>query len=279
MSTRLACFPLLLVLSGASAAQSVQYRSPEGIEFQSSADASGDVARARAAFEADPTNIPRAVALGTAQAGIRQMREAILTFTTALRAHPNSSLLYRWRGHRHLSVREFDKAEADLTRSIALDSTMYGAWFHLGIVRFVRGEFSAAAQAFARAQPFAPDPGELKGSTDWLWMSLSRAGRRAEADAMLARRPDSLALDPEYGYAKRVRLYRGELTPGTLFAPSDTADTQVATLSYGLGNWHMVRGDTAGARRAFERATASGGWPAFGFIAAEAELRRLRGRS
>jgi len=37
-----------------------------------------------------------------------------------------------------------------------------------------------------------------------------------------------------------------------------------------------VRGDKTQARRWFERSIQSGGWPAFGFIASEAELRRLR---
>jgi hypothetical protein len=35
-----------------------------------------------------------------------------------------------------------------------------------------------------------------------------------------------------------------------------------------------VRGDTAQARAQFERSVRSGGWPAFGFIASEAELAR-----
>ena len=35
------------------------------------------------------------------------------------------------------------------------------------------------------------------------------------------------------------------------------------------------RGDTVRARSWFERAIASGGWPTFGFIVAERELRRL----
>jgi hypothetical protein len=48
----------------------------------------------------------------------------------------------------------------------------------------------------------------------------------------------------------------------------------VATLSYGIGNWYLVRGDTAQARKWFERSVASGGWPAFGFIMSEVELRR-----
>jgi Flp pilus assembly protein TadD len=183
-------------------------------------------------------------------------------------------MLYRWRGHRYLSVRELDRAMADLTRGFQLDSTNYGVLYHLGIVRFVRGDFAGAADAFRRAQPRAPDAGELAGSTDWLWMSLMRAGRKADAEAMLARRPDSLPVDN--AYARRLKLYRGEVKPDDVFTPADTADVQVATLSYGLGNWYLVRGDSTRARQYFERAIQSGGWPGFGFIVSEAELRRLR---
>ena len=258
-----------------SMAQSVQYRSKAGVEYRAQAD-TGPIARARAALDADPRNIQKLIALGVAQSGARQFREAIETFTKGLAIAPNDPMLYRWRGHRYLSVREFDKSMADLTRGYQLDSTNYGILFHLGILRFLRGEFDGAANMFAKAQPRAPDGGELKGSTDWLWMSLSRAGKKAEAAAMLARKPDTLPAPPGYAYASRVRLYRGELTPETLFSAADTADVQVATLSFGLGNWYLVRGDTAKAIAQFERAVKSGGWPGFGFIAAEAELARRR---
>lgn len=91
---------------------------------------------------------------------------------------------------------------------------------------------------------------------------------------MLARRPDSLATT--VSYAKRLKLYRGQLSPDSLFASGDTTATDVATLAFGLANWHLVRGDTARARPLFERAIRSGAWPTFGFIASEAELARLR---
>ncbi|MEO8000221.1 MAG: hypothetical protein ABI852_22415, partial [Gemmatimonadaceae bacterium] len=118
--------------------------------------------------------------------------------------------------------------------------------------------------------------GELSGSTDWLWSSLMRAGKEAEAKAMLARKPDILPPPPGYAYGTRLKLYRGELTPTTMFTAADTADIQKATLNFGLGNWYLVKGDTVKAREAFTRAIASGGWPGFGFMAAEADLRRLR---
>jgi Flp pilus assembly protein TadD len=256
-----------------ASAQTVQYRSPAGVEYRSQAD-TGPIARAQAALTADPKNVERYIQLGVAQSGARQFREAIQTFTRGMAVAPNDPMLHRWRGHRYLSVREFDKAQADLTKGLALDSTNYGVLYHLGIVRFVRGDFAGAAQMFTRAQPRAPDAGELAGSTDWLWMSLMRAGRKAEAEAMLARRPDSLPVDN--AYARRLKLYRGEIGPEAVITPADTADVQAATLAYGLGNWYLVRGDTAKAKSYFERSVKSGGWPGFGFIVSEVELKRLK---
>src|SRR5262245_10704929 len=176
--------------AGQAGVQPEQYRSPEGVEYRALPDTDA-VKTARAALEANPKNVARIIDLGVAQSGARQFREAIATFTRGLEIEPNNALLLRWRGHRYLSVREFDRAQADLTRGGAIDATIYGIWYHLGVVQFLRGDFAAAAASFAKAQPIAPDAGELAGSTDWLWMSLSRAGRGAEAKAMLDRRPDS----------------------------------------------------------------------------------------
>jgi len=260
-------------LAGQAGVASVQYRSPAGVEYRSLPDTDA-IKAARAAVAADPRNIARIIDLGVAESGARQFREAIATFTRGLEIEPNNALLLRWRGHRYLSVREFDRAFADLTRGGTIDSTIYGIWYHLGVVQYLRGDFAAAAGSFARAQPIAPDAGELAGSTDWLWMSLSRAGRGAEAKAMLDRRPDNKPVDN--AYTRRLKLYRGEIGPDEVVTAADTDDVQIATLAYGLGNWYLIRGDKAQARKWFERSIESGGWPAFGFIASEAELRRLR---
>jgi len=273
MRTTVATVVAAVAVASPAVAQTVQYRSPAGVEYRSLAD-TGAVARAQAALTADPRNVDKIIALGVAQSGVRQFREAIETFTRGLAIAPQNAMLYRWRGHRYLSVREFDRAYQDLTKGFSLDSLNYGILYHLGIVRFVRGDFAGAADAFRRAQPLAPEAGELAGSTDWLWMSLSRAGRGAEAKAMLDRRPDSLVIDN--AYARRLKLYRGLLPADSVITPADSADVQAATLAFGVGNWYLVRGDTARARSWFERSIRSGGWPGFGFILSEVELRRAR---
>jgi tetratricopeptide (TPR) repeat protein len=255
-----------------TSAQPVQYRSPEGVEYRSLPETDA-IKTARAALEVNPKDVARLIDLGVAQSGARQFREAIATFTRGLEIEPNNALLLRWRGHRYLSIREFDRAFADLTRGSTIDSSVYGTWYHLGVVQYLRGDFTGAAASFAKAQPIAPDAGELAGSTDWLWMSLSRAGRAADAKAMLDRRPEKPV---DNAYTRRLKLYRGEIGPEAMITAADTDEVQVATLAYGLGNWHLVRGDKAQARRSFERSIQSGGWPGFGFIVSEVELRRLR---
>jgi tetratricopeptide (TPR) repeat protein len=263
----------IVVLAAPAAGQSLQYRSRAGVEYRSQPD-TGAIARAESALAADPRNVEKIVRLGVAQSGVRQYREAIQTFTRGLKIAPNNAVLYRWRGHRYLSTRQFDRALNDLTRGGRLDSTIFGIWYHLGIVRFARAEFDSAAAAFQRAQPLAPDASEAAGTTDWLWMSLARAGHGAQAQALLDRRPDSAATTN--AYAQRLRLYRGQIGPDSVITAADTGDVVVATLSYGVGNWFLVRGDTTAARAWFERSIRSGGWPAFGFILSEIELRRLR---
>jgi tetratricopeptide (TPR) repeat protein len=255
--------------------QTVQYRSPAGVTYRSQAD-TGPIGRAERDLATDPRNVDKIIALGIAQSGARQFREAIRTFSRGIWIAPRNAVLYRWRGHRHLSVREFDLALADLNKGAKLDSAVYGIWYHLGVLRFLRGEFAQAASAFARARPLAPNAGELAGSYDWGWMSLQRAGRAGEATALLAAMPDSVPRAAANAYAQRLRLYRGQIRPEEVFTPADTADVQVATLSFGVGNWYLIRGDTARAREWFLRSVKSGGWPGFGFMASEAELRRLR---
>src|SRR5689334_13139821 len=118
---------LLAIATTAGAQTTVQYTSPAGVEYRSQVD-TGTVKRAQAALDADPKNPQRYIDLGVAQSGVRQFREAIVTFTKGLAIAPNNALLYRWRGHRYLSTRQFDLAVADFNKGLTIDSTVYGIW-------------------------------------------------------------------------------------------------------------------------------------------------------
>lgn len=266
----------MIFLLALALAQSPQYRAPSGTLYTSQPDAGRAVERAESAAVRNPANIDTLIALGVAQSGIRRYREAIQTFTRGIRLAPDNPILYRWRGHRYISVREFDRAVADLVNGHVRDTTNYDILYHLGVAHYLRGEFDSAASAFGRAQRRAPNDNELAGSTDWLWMSLARAGRHAEARAALAPLREDMQITSAGAYRKRLFLYQGVLGFDDVIDNTDTNDVAVATLSYGIGNWFLVRGDTTAARLYFDKAVRSGGWPAFGFIASEVELRRLR---
>lgn len=254
--------------SPACAQGTEQHRSAADRRFHSLPD-DGSIRAAKRVEQGDP--VAHALAVGAAQAARRQYLEAIATYTQALRVAPDVAVLYRWRGHRRLTVRDFIGARQDLQTAAQLDSALYGAWYHLGVVDFVNGDFGDAVRAFRRALPLAPDAAERAGSTDWLWQSLSRRGLHGEAQALLAGRPDSIPV--ENAYARRLRLYRGEIGPADVIVPRDTADVQRATLAFGVGSWFSVRNEPTQAADWFTRALeATEGWPAFGYIGAEAAL-------
>ena len=259
----------------AGRAQTVQYRSLAGVEMKSAPD-TGAIARAELALAADPTNVDKIVTLGLAQQAVRAYRAEIETFTRGIALAPNNPILYRWRGHRYISTGQFDKALVDLKKGIALDSMNYDIWYQLGVAYFGTDQFDKAADAFAHCQRMAPNPNEVAGATDWLWMSLSRAGKKDDAKKALAPITDDFRVTTATAYFQRLKLYRGASTPDQVLTPADTAAVQVATLSFGIGNWYLVNGDKANAKAWFERSVASGGWPGFGFLLSERQLQKMR---
>ena len=280
MRRRLDQVVLTLVLASfASAtiasAQTPQYTSTAGVIFKSKPD-TGGIARAARELATDPRNVDKIIALGLAQATMQQYKEAVATFTRGMAVAPNNALLYRWRGHRYISIGQFDKALADFKKGYALDSTNYGILYHTGVAHFIRGEYAAAAAAFTKSQSRAPDANEFAGSTDWLWTSASRAKQPDGVKKALATVLDTGKITSATAYFQRLRLYHGFIKPEQALTAADTAVVQKATISFGVGNWYLVKGDTVNAKIWFKKAVDAGGWPGFGFFAAESELRRLR---
>ena len=116
----LACLAVPALARQDSGSQPVEYTSPAGVAYRSLPDTEA-VVKARAALAAEPRNITRIIELGVAESGARQFREAIATFTRGLEIEPDNALLLRWRGHRFISIRDFDRARADLVRAVRLD--------------------------------------------------------------------------------------------------------------------------------------------------------------
>nr|QQZ49994.1 hypothetical protein JKL49_25660 [Phenylobacterium glaciei] len=130
----------------------------------------------------------------------------------------------------------------------------------------------------------ADDPDGLTACSDWLYMTLRRKGDEAAADEVLAAIPAGLpdtAFVEGPSYYRRLRMYRGEFAPEDLLTPDlgsqviHDLETLYATQGYGVGNWHLYNGETQRAREVFEQILRGRSKYAFGYIAAERDLREM----
>lgn len=117
----------------------------------------------------------------------------------------------------------------------------------------------------------------LVATSHWLYMTLRRLGRAAEAAAVLEPIREGMDVIENHAYHRLLLLYRGEETAESLLADAaDSGDAVgLATIGYGVGNWHLYNGRRSEAVELFRRVVAAGSWASFGSIAAEAELARM----
>lgn len=79
-----------------------------------------NLARAAAEFAAQTDDADAILWLGRRTAYLNCFREAIAIFSRGIEKHPEDIRLYRHRGHRYISLREFDNAVADLEKAARL---------------------------------------------------------------------------------------------------------------------------------------------------------------
>jgi len=240
------------------------------------------VKTARAKLAADPASVSLALALSKAQAARREYKEAVATDTGALAREPKNADLLLERGHRELGLREFAAARKDLELAAAVSPEMADAHYHLALAHYFVGDFAGAAAEFMRARDLrdAKDLDNITDDTAWLYASLRRAGRGAEAEQALTRVP------PEYTvaghaaiYLQVVRFYQGKLTPAQAQAPKPAGPNDSEgelgynTTSYAVGNWYLYqRHDAARAKAIFGGVVEGEAWNSWGFIGSEVEL-------
>lgn len=248
-------------------------------------------------LEANPDSPDALIWVGRRQAYLGQYRAALETFTDGMELHPQDARFFRHRGHRYITVREFDAAIADYQRAadlvqgkadevepdgqpnalgIPTSTLQFNIWYHYGLAHFLKGEFDEAVEKYNRCWEVSEHPDSKVATAHWLYMSLRRAGREEEARGFIQGMDlDALAPDViESGsYLTLLRLYLAE---GTGQGSSDFAGLEGATQGYGLGNWALYNGDVEAAREIFQAIVAEKNqWGAFGYIAAEADLARL----
>ncbi|MFY9554002.1 MAG: tetratricopeptide repeat protein [Blastocatellia bacterium] len=271
----IAALLMLTIQGGAQAQSEPEFVSSSGAKFYSQPDEKGQVAEAEKKLASDPDNIELLIALGRAQATVWRFRDAIATFTRGIGMDSTNAMLYRHRGHRYISTRQFDKALADMERGAKLNDKNYDIWYHLGLAAYLKGEFTKAAGAYEKAYALSEKDDSRIAATDWLYMSYRRGGKNTEAARALARITPDMKVEENKSYFDRLMFYKG-LKKESDIVTDKLTDLELATVGYGIANWHLYNGDKAKARVLFQKITSGKYWPAFGFIAAETELIRMR---
>ena len=206
--------------------------------------------------------------------------------------------MYRHRGHRWISVREFDRAIEDLShaaslvqgepdevepdgqpneRGIPTSTLQSNIHYHLALAHYLKGDFEAALTAYEDYFAVTTNPDQLVAISHWWYMALRRLGRDEEAAAVLEPVTAELDVIENTSYHRLLLIYKGEIEADELWDP-ESEDPAGVAIAYGVAAWHLYNGRTAQAEDMFRRILDGSGWAGFGYIAAEAEIARLSGR-
>jgi tetratricopeptide (TPR) repeat protein len=250
------------------------------------------LAKAQVAHAAAPDDRDAVIWLGRRLAYLGRYREAISTWSAALEHLPEDPYLLRHRGHRWITLREFGLAEADLERAAEAcrrvadaiepdgqptpgrpphSSLHYNVHYHLGLARFLSGDFELAERAWLDCLAVVANDESRVAVTHWLWCVRMRRGDSAGATAVVAPIRAEMDVVENRSYHQLCLLYGGKLQRAQIAELTGSAG---AALAFGLAHWLLVSGDRVAARRALEELADDEGWTAFGVIAAEVELAR-----
>jgi tetratricopeptide (TPR) repeat protein len=255
-----------------------------------------DLTAARAAVATSPNDPDALIWLGRRIAYLGAYRDAIAVFSDGVNRFPSDARFLRHRGHRYITVREFDRAVVDLERAAALVEskpdqvepdgqpnarniplTTLGSniRYHLALAYYLKGDFAKAAAAWQRARDSVNNPDNLVSTSHWLYLSLRRSGRDAEAARVLDAITPGLEVIENGSYHSLLLLYKGERSADAVLAAAGEGAAGSA-VRYGVSAWHLVNGRRAEAERQWQALVAGPDWAPFGVIAAEADLARAR---
>ena len=255
-------------------------------------------ARAKSEFSDDPQNPDALIWYGRRTAYLGQYEEAIKIYTTGIVQHPDDARMYRHRGHRYISTRQYDLAIADFqqaadlingkedqvepdglpnARNIPL-STLHGnIWYHLGLAYYLKYDMSNALKAYSNRTVTERYDDNLVSGAYWLYMILSRMGRTEEAVAAVERVTLGMDIIENTSYYKMCLFFKGLVEEEELI-PKDPNSSGDNVFLYGLGNWYLfAKQDKDKAKALYQQLLKTGNRYSFAYLAAESDWNRIWG--
>lgn len=256
-----------------------------------------DLAQAEKTLAANPKDAEAIIWVGRRLGYLWRFNDAIAMFSKGIAMYPDNPKFYRHRGHRYLSVRQFAAAQKDFEKATQLikgkpdeiepdgapnpagqprSTLQFNIWYHLALSHFLQAHYAQAYAAQVECMKVSKNDDSIVATSDWMWMTLMRLNRKADAAKVLERITPKMDILENQAYHRRLLMYKGLEKPEALLGAASTDPTQLATQGYGVGNYYLVTGDTPKAKEVFTKVTSGTGWNAFGYIAAEADLQRMK---
>lgn len=219
-------------------------------------------------------------------------REAIKIFSGGIKMHPRDARMYRHRGHRYISIREFDRAIADLEMAASLIegadneiepdgapnalgipiSTLHGnIWYHLGLAYYLKQDWDNSLRAYKNGFNTGTNDDNRVSTTHWIYMILQRMGRGDEATKALDVISKDMNIIENMSYHQLCLLYKGEIEIKDMM-DANANNSANAAVAYGIANWYFYNGHVEKANELLRHILEGSSWSSFGFISAEADM-------
>lgn len=250
------------------------------------------LAAARKNYDENPHDAENLIWYGRRTAYTGDFRGAIEIFSEGIEKFPHDDRMYRHRGHRYVSIREFDRAIADLEQAakliagkenetepdgqpneqnIPVSSRHGNIWYHLGLAYYLKQDWENAFRAYQHGFNSGRNDDNRVSTTHWLYMIKRRMGDEEGARKVLDAITADMNVIENFSYYKLCLFYKGEMNVSELMGDGEDTPSG-ASAAYGLANWYSYTGDDEKAREHLDALVATSSWAAFGFIAAEADL-------
>lgn len=281
-----------------TAAQEVQGYSLSGQALISAAASEGsiaDLARAKNSYESDPTDAEAIIWYGRRLAYTGDYLAAIEVYSDGIALHPRDARMIRHRGHRYISIREFDHAIEDFetaatlmqdqeneveadglpnAMNIPLTTTHGNIWYHLGLAYYLKQDWPKALEAFQNGYMLGGNDDNLVSTGHWIYMIHRRMGNPEAAAAALSDISRDMTIIENMSYHELCLLYRGEISIDAMMIANGD-DPSNAAVAYGIANYYYYNGNKEKSDQMLRSILEGSSWASFGYIAAEADVANL----
>ena len=256
-----------------------------------------NLATAKEVFEAKTDSLASIIWYGRRLAYLGRFLEAIQVYSDGLRLFPDSYHLYRHRGHRYISTRQLAKAIKDYELAAyyslhaenqiepdglpnklnqPLGNDKFNVWYHFGLAYYLSGRYDKALSAYNKCQEFSDNNDLMVATTYWQYLTYMKLGNRELAMQLTEPISASLKIIENDPYKDLLLLFKGAVSADALLKKATNADGSLnPTIAYGIASHYQHTGNLNKANELFLRIVDSPQWDAFGYIAAEAELKTI----